>query len=241
MHAAGREFSAPAASAATLWLCAALALAVHAFALFAWRTVPAQPLLIEVEGESVEVSLVESAPAAPAPEAPPAPPQAEPPPPPPEPVPPPKPPEMVLPEPPKATPTPQPAATPKPAPKPASSVSRPNPRAVPNTVEPGTGGTAARGAGGGANGAGKPLGRPAYLVRPVAAYPAESRAAGEQGIVVLRIIVSAEGRPTSVSVGRSSGFPRLDRAAVEGGWRCRISNAAAGAQFDSPVRFSLHD
>ena len=237
MHAAAHELRVPAASAATLWLCAALALGVHAGVLFAWRFAPKEPPLIEVEGDSMEVALVEFAPASPAPEAVPAPPEQPPPPlpapSPPESIPPPKPPEMVLPEPPKATPAPKPTSIPKPAPKPARVVPRANPNVAPNASAPSTGGAA--------NGAAKAAGKPAFIVRPAAAYPAESRAAGEQGVVVLRITVNAEGRATAVSVARGSGFPRLDRAAVEGGWRARVSNATAGAQFDAPVRFNLRD
>ena len=90
-------------------------------------------------------------------------------------------------------------------------------------------------------GAPNTLGKPVYLLRPVLSYPAESRAAGEQGVVVLRITVNAGGRPVAVRVGVSSGFSRLDRAAVEGGWRCRVSNAFEGAQFEAPLRFSLKD
>jgi protein TonB len=250
MTAAARDFRAPAASATTLWLSAALALGVHVCVLFAWRFASKEPLLIEVEGDSVEVALVESAPSAPAPEATPEPPKPEPPPPVPElpppppepdPIPTPKPPEMVLPEPPKATPAPKPVATLKPAPKPARPTTRPNPNATPNATAPGTGGTATAGTGAGGTGAGKPSGKPAFIVRPAAAYPTESRAAGEQGVVMLRITVNADGRPTAVNVSRSSGFPRLDRAAVEGGWRCRVSNAVTGAQFEAPVRFNLRD
>jgi protein TonB len=85
------------------------------------------------------------------------------------------------------------------------------------------------------------LGKPVYLLRPLLSYPAESRAAGEQGVVVLRITVNAGGRPVAVKVGVSSGFSRLDRAAVEGGWRCRVSNAFEGAQFEAPLRFSLQN
>jgi len=70
-------------------------------------------------------------------------------------------------------------------------------------------------------------------------YPSESRAANEQGTVVLRITVNGDGRPVTVTVAKSSGFTRLDRAAVEGGWRCRVQNAQAGAQFEAPLRFSL--
>lgn len=230
---AARELRTP-----TLWLSAALALAVHGGVLLAWKLPTKVPPLIEVEGDSVEVALVEAAPAAPAPEAVPEPPQPEPvltpPPIEPPPIPPPTPPEMVLPDPPKPAEPQKPAIAPKQAPKPIA-----RPPAPPRTA-PGTAGAATAGSGA-ASGAGKPFGKPAYLVRPAAAYPAESRAAGEQGVVILRVTVNADGRPTAISVARSSGFPRLDRAAVEGGWRCRVSNAAAGAQFDAPVRFNLRD
>ena len=93
------EFRAPAANRAALWLCAALALAVHGGLLFAWRSAPRESLLIEVEGDSIEVALVESAPPAAPPEPVPEPPPITPPP--PEPIPVPKEPEMTLPEPPK--------------------------------------------------------------------------------------------------------------------------------------------
>ena len=82
-------------------------------------------------------------------------------------------------------------------------------------------------------------GKPAYITWPSAAYPTESRAAGETGVVILRITVNADGRPIAVSVAKSSGFPRLDRAAVEGAWRCRVSNATANTQFTAPIRFDL--
>ncbi len=88
---------------------------------------------------------------------------------------------------------------------------------------------------------GRVLGKPLYLVRPQVNYPSESRAAGEQGVVLLLITVNAGGLPTSVNVTKTSGFARLDRAAVEGGWRCRVSNAFEGAQFEAPLRFSLQD
>jgi protein TonB len=59
--------------------------------------------------------------------------------------------------------------------------------------------------------------------------------------VVLRITVNATGRPTHVEILKSSGYPRLDRAALEAGWRCRIRNATAGDQFDAPLRFNLQN
>lgn len=74
------------------------------------------------------------------------------------------------------------------------------------------------------------LGKPVYLPKPVLSYPNESRALGEQRVVVLRIRVNAGGRPVAAKVGLSSGFWLMDRAAAEGGWRCRVSNAFEGAQ-----------
>ena len=60
-------------------------------------------------------------------------------------------------------------------------------------------------------------------------------------MVLLRFAVDANGRPTSVRIARSSGFPRLDRAAVEAGWRCRVRDAVPGSHLDAPMRFSLSD
>ena len=85
----------------------------------------------------------------------------------------------------------------------------------------------------------KKIAKPAFVTRPSVSYPQESRVAGEEGIVTLRITVDSRGRPSNVIVLVSSRFPRLDRAAVEGGWRCRIRNAESGAQFDAPMRFDL--
>jgi len=250
---------APANNRRALCLSAAFALCVHAGVFWAWRSPPENPPLVELDGDSMEVALVEPSPSAPLPAAaaepaeatpeptettnPPAPepPVADPPmavve---PEPPPPPVPPEMVLSDPPKAAPPPKTAAPPKPSVKRQRAVSSPRQTTVGSSTAPGTGGPDAAGTGSGANGAGKPTGKPAYLVRPEASYPAESRAAREQGVVMLRIVVDGNGRPTAVSVAWSSGFPRLDRAAVEGGWRSRMINTPGGAQLNAPVRFRL--
>ena len=237
---AARELHPP----ATLWLCAALAVAVHGAVLFAWKYAPEESAAATIEGDSVEVSLVESAPAAAAAVAEPQPPVAQPE---PEIVPPPEPPkkepEMALPEPPKPTPPPRPASaatpSPKATPQPASARKNPAPR---NSTAAGTtgGASAPTGIASGSAGAGRSA-KATYVVRPVASYPPESRAAGEHGVVILRLVVDGNGRPTSVAVGRSSGHPRLDRAAVEAGWRCRVRDAAPGSHLDAPVRFSLSD
>lgn len=83
-----------------------------------------------------------------------------------------------------------------------------------------------------------------YLHNPKPVYPATSRRLNEQGKVVLRVRVSAQGLPLSVEVKQSSGFPRLDeaaRTAVEG-WR--FIPARQGSQMvDSavlvPLQFTL--
>ena len=50
-------------------------------------------------------------------------------------------------------------------------------------------------------------------------YPAESRTAGEQGTVLLRVQTTPAGRPVAVEVEQSSGYVRLDRSAVETVWK----------------------
>ena len=237
---AARESHPP---AATFWLCAVLAVAVHGAILFAWRIVPEESPTATIEGDSVEVALIESAPAAAA--------AAEPPPPvappDPDPVPPPEPPkkdpEMALPEPPKPTPPPRTARATTPSPKatPSPPTARRNPSPRPSTAASTTGAASApAGTSAGSAGAGK-IAKATYITRPVASYPPESRAAGEHGVVLLRLVVDGNGRPTSVTVGRSSGYPRLDRAAVEAGWRSRVRDAAPGSRLDAPVRFDLTD
>lgn len=52
-------------------------------------------------------------------------------------------------------------------------------------------------------------------------YPLESRRAREQGTVVLSVLLATDGHVADLSVARSSGFDRLDRAALDAvrGWR----------------------
>ena len=46
-------------------------------------------------------------------------------------------------------------------------------------------------------------------------YPPTSRRNGEQGMGMYRVLVDEKGHPTDVQVLKSSGFPRLDTAAME--------------------------
>lgn len=50
---------------------------------------------------------------------------------------------------------------------------------------------------------------------PLPEYPPASRRAGEAGTVTLKCYVNEQGRCSEVSVVKSSGFPRLDEAAVK--------------------------
>jgi len=60
-----------------------------------------------------------------------------------------------------------------------------------------------------------------YLRNPPPRYPLAARRNGDQGIVMLRVLVSAEGLPVRVEVDQSSGFLLLDGAAADAvrGWR----------------------
>jgi protein TonB len=86
--------------------------------------------------------------------------------------------------------------------------------------------------------------RPDYLYNPHPAYPEESKTKGEQGVVMLLVGINEQGAVTSVSVRRSSGFPRLDSAAAEGvrSWRfrpARLAGFAVATTLDVPIHFSL--
>jgi len=224
----------PEARRRRLWGAAVFALAAHAVLYFSGK--PA--LLTDVEfgmeepPASVDVDLVESAPPPPAALPPPPPPK-------PEPVPEPEPPKpkeeiISLPAEPKPKPVPRPVAPPR-----ASVAPVP---AKPAAAWPGAGTAAATGAPTGAK-AGITSG-PGHLYNPKPAYPAESRTANEQGTVMLSVAVDAAGRPTSVSVAKSSGFPRLDRSALEGMQRWRFKPALRdgvpqASSVTVPVRFML--
>ena len=68
----------------------------------------------------------------------------------------------------------------------------------------------------------------AYLHNPPPVYPVLSKRAGEQGKVVLRVLVTADGAAETVAVGTTSGSQRLDEAAVETVKRWRFLPARQG-------------
>lgn len=84
-----------------------------------------------------------------------------------------------------------------------------------------------------------------YLKNPAPAYPAMSRRFGEEGRVVLRVFVSAEGHPEQIELKTGSGFPRLDQAAEDAVRRWKFAPArrgdeAIGTWVAVPIVFNLH-
>ena len=67
-------------------------------------------------------------------------------------------------------------------------------------------------------------GRPEGLcARPV--YPKESLRAEQQGRVDLEFLINSDGRAVDTRIKKSSGFPALDKAALEGLSKCRFKPA----------------
>lgn len=84
----------------------------------------------------------------------------------------------------------------------------------------------------------------AYLDNPAPGYPAMSRKLNEQGRVQLRVFVSPAGKADRVEIQRSSGFSRLDDAALQAvrSWRfvpATQSGRAVAAWVVVPLSFSL--
>ncbi|MEO0318482.1 MAG: hypothetical protein RL404_2159 [Pseudomonadota bacterium] len=76
-------------------------------------------------------------------------------------------------------------------------------------------------------------------------YPTMSKRNGEQGTVVLRVLVRHDGTAGSVEVKSSSGFPRLDNAAVEAvrSWRfnpATVDGKAVDEWYQVPIPFKLN-
>lgn len=84
----------------------------------------------------------------------------------------------------------------------------------------------------------------AYLHNPQPTYPSSSRRAGEEGRVLLRVLVAINGSAETVDLENSSGFERLDEAAINAvkKWRfipAKRSNQAISAYVLVPLKFSL--
>ena len=126
-------------------------------------------------------------------------------------------PEPTPPAPVAETPPPQPQAAPQPVPK--------APEPVEEEVDP-------------------PKFNADYLDNPAPRYPPLSRRMGEQGRVLLRVHVAAGGGAMEVTLHKSSGFERLDRAALETvkQWKfvpARQGDKPVSAWVIVPIQFNL--
>ena len=84
----------------------------------------------------------------------------------------------------------------------------------------------------------------AYLNNPTPEYPSLSRRQGEEGRVLMKVLVSAEGAAEDVQIEASSGSERLDNAAVTAVKRWRFipakkNNQPLSAYVLVPMKFSL--
>lgn len=85
-----------------------------------------------------------------------------------------------------------------------------------------------------------------YLDNPKPVYPAISRRLREEGTVIVRVRVGADGMPLEVQLHAGSGFVRLDNAALTTvqHWKfvpARLGDAAVSANVLVPIVFSLKD
>jgi protein TonB len=83
-----------------------------------------------------------------------------------------------------------------------------------------------------------------YLKNPPPGYPRLSRRNGEQGTVIVRVFISTQGTPEKAEVRTSSGFARLDQAALDAVQRWRFvpgrrQGTPEAMWFNIPVRFIL--
>jgi len=83
-----------------------------------------------------------------------------------------------------------------------------------------------------------------YLHNPKPAYPANSRRLGEQGKVIVRVLIGSDGTAQKAEVRQSSGFERLDLAALATVQRWRYVPGKRGGVpetmwFSVPVNFVL--
>lgn len=158
-------------------------------------------------------------------------------------LPPPEPPKVEPPPPPPPRPAPprprpEPAMIAAPSPEPAPMVAPP-PDPVPEPVEPQPPPPPAPPAA-----VVPPNFLAAYLDNPAPSYPPSSKRLRETGMVMLRVLVNPLGRPDSVEVERSSGYSRLDRAALDAVRKWKFVPAKQGDQPISawvlvPLNFEL--
>jgi protein TonB len=84
----------------------------------------------------------------------------------------------------------------------------------------------------------------AYLQNPKPSYPSLSKRLGEQGKVIIRVLIGVDGLAQKTEIRQSSGFDRLDQAALTTVQRWRYvpgkrNGVAEAMWFNVPVNFVL--
>lgn len=82
-----------------------------------------------------------------------------------------------------------------------------------------------------------------YATNPIT-YPPQARRAGEQGRVLLHVLVDTNGLPAKIEIKQSSGYAQLDNAAIEAVKHWKFTPARQGplpveAWATVPISFSL--
>jgi periplasmic protein TonB len=176
---------------------------------------------------------------------------------------------------PNVEPKPEPKVEPKPAPKPeprrakeptsasmavAESMSAaPAPPPVPRQATPARTDTSSAQDAGGSDARAIPEQPPAALQKRIPAsaasyaatnrkppYPRLARSSGEQGTVVLRVLVQADGTVGALEIAGSSGYPLLDESArrTVRNWRfhpATVDGKPVAEWHDVPILFTLHE
>jgi TonB family protein len=81
---------------------------------------------------------------------------------------------------------------------------------------------------------------------PNVVYPSDAARKGQEGTVVLKLLVDIDGDVMAVEVLESSGFMELDNAAIKNGWRAKFSppkynDMSVRVWVSMPINFKLHD
>ncbi len=84
-----------------------------------------------------------------------------------------------------------------------------------------------------------------YLQNPKPAYPYMSKRLGEQGKTTINVLIGIDGLPKEAKIKQSSGFERLDQAALETVMRWRYvpgkrAGVAVPMAFDVPINWVLN-
>ena len=83
-----------------------------------------------------------------------------------------------------------------------------------------------------------------YLHNPPPDYPRMSKRLGEQGRVVVKVLIGEDGRAQKVELLTTSGFERLDKSAMEAAMRWRYvpgkrGGVAEAMWYQVPIQFTL--